>query len=349
MQDKAVVVALSGGLDSVACALKLREAGYRVLGVHFKLGDSQQEAERAQSYAKQIGVECEVIDLYEEFQKTVVSYFQNEIRAGRTPAPCSFCNPNFKWANLIKYADSHGIHHIAMGHYVRLQTILGRVYVSRGVDSTKDQSYYLWDLDQSILARAIFPLGEMTKSQVKEYLQGRGFEQIASTRESMSLCFLPSKVSYGDYLRSEFDCAKGDVLDSSMRTIGSHNGCVLYTVGQKRGFDILPEYADKKWAVLRIDSSTNSVIVSSNDDDFYHNSFELCAWRLPARAFERSEHLTIMVRGLGRNPRGGCSFEQQADGILKVTLLTDKAWALAAGQPVVFYDGDLLLGGGYML
>ncbi len=346
---KCAVVALSGGLDSIACALKLRDSGYQVLGVHFRVGEGQKDEHRAMRYAQSIGVECVVLDLRDEFRSTVIGYFQNEIRAGRTPAPCSFCNPNFKWAKLVEFADSHGIHHIAMGHYVRLREAHGQVFVSRGVDPTKDQSYYLWDLDQSVLTRAVFPLGEMTKPQVKAYLSERGFREIATTRESMSLCFLPLGVSYGDYLRSQFECTQGDVLDTSMRKVGSHNGAALYTAGQKRGFDILPQFADQKWAVLRVNTPSNAVIVSSSEEDFYSETIVLGAWRLPARAFERSEHLTIMVRGLGRNPRGGCTLDTLSDGTLKVTLLEDQAWALAAGQPVVFYDGDLLLGGGYML
>ncbi|MFI3295923.1 MAG: tRNA methyl transferase PRC-barrel domain-containing protein, partial [Rikenellaceae bacterium] len=316
MDKKRVVVALSGGLDSAAAALRLLDLGYVVEGVHFWVNDDPSGVSLAERNACWLGIPLTVLDLRVEFRSCVVDYFLGELRLGRTPAPCSFCNPRFKWYHLAEFADRVGADYFAMGHYVRQLKVDGEWFIRRGVDPAKDQSYYLWDLSQDILSRALFPLGDMTKAEVRDYLSGRGYSEISRTRESMGLCFLPSGVSYRDFVFACLSPSSGDVVDLEGRVIGSHSGALLYTIGQRRGFDIFEEYLTEGvvWVVLALDTLANRLIVGCDVSDQYVHSFVLDSWRLSDRAFVDGCSLTIMVRGLGRNPRGGASFEVLDDG-----------------------------------
>ena len=197
--DKRVLVGMSGGIDSTATCLMLQEQGYEVVGLTMWVwGDEPAEAV---ALAREMGVEHHVADEREGFRDTIVRYFIDEYRSGRTPNPCVMCNPLFKFRLLEEWADRLGCAHISTGHYIRLEERGGRVYICVGDDEKKDQSYFLWRLGQDMLRRCVFPLGGYTKPQVRDYLRAKGYAVKADDGESMEVCFI--KGDYRDFLREK--------------------------------------------------------------------------------------------------------------------------------------------------
>lgn len=349
-----VLVALSGGMDSAACVLFLREAGYRPRALFLDMLDDARAREEARQTAQQVEVELIIMPCAEEFRAEVVEHTLREHAAGRTPSPCTYCNPRIKWRLLVEAADRLGIHHIATGHYVQRGTCEGHSCLRRGADPTKDQSYYLWELPEAWIARARLPLGEFTKEEVRRRLRELyGLETLAARRESMGICFTAGK-RYDEFLRQALPpemMAPGEVVDTQGRVIGRHEGYPLYTAGQKRGFTLIPTMAQPGavWAVKRVEAQENRVVVC-HPEELYSRTLWLSSWRAvtPSALFHHPEQLSVAVRGLGRNPQGGCILAEEPDGLLRVTLTDDRAWAVMPGQPVVFYRGDCVVGGGLL-
>ena len=206
--EKRVLVGMSGGIDSTATCLMLREQGYEIVGLTMWVwGDEPVEA---RNLADSMGIEHHVADEREAFRQIIVQNFIDEYRRGRTPNPCVMCNPLFKFRILTEWADRLGCAFIATGHYTRLEERNGKVYIVAGDDDKKDQSYFLWRLGQEVLKRCIFPLGAFTKMQVREYLRDKGYTLKAEEGESMEVCFI--KGDYRDFLRehsSEIDSEVG--------------------------------------------------------------------------------------------------------------------------------------------
>ena len=211
--EKRVLVGMSGGIDSSAVCLMLQEQGYEVIGVTLRTWDvsshfstpgqvEPDEVLEARSLARRLGIEHHVADVREEFRQVIVRYFIEEYMRGRTPNPCVLCNPLFKERVLCEWADRTGCACIATGHYCRLVDKDGYRYIVTGDDSTKDQSYFLWKLPQTILRRMIFPLGGMTKADVRTYLAEKGFEAKARGGESMEICFIDK--DYREFLKELF-------------------------------------------------------------------------------------------------------------------------------------------------
>lgn len=351
-RNKDILVALSGGLDSAAAVLFLREAGYRPRALFLDMLDSEEARWQAAEAADVLGVELIVEPCVDLFRQEVIDYVLAGHATGLTPAPCSRCNPRIKWRLLAEAADRLGIFHIATGHYVR--TILhnnGYFYFRRGVDSAKDQSYYLWDVPESMIRRAVLPLGNYTKAEVRDILKERyGLTELVRRRESMGVCFLNGE-TYGEFLRTHLPeelLRTGEVVDLSGKIIGHHEGCPLYTAGQKRGFTLFDDI-HKGMAVVGMDIKQNRVIAGP-DEALYRRKMILKEWRsvYPEELFGRAGDLRIRIRGIGRNPEGGCRLQALNDGRLYVILLQDKAWAPMPGQPAVFYLDDRVVGGGIL-
>lgn len=394
-----VLVALSGGLDSAAVVLMLRERGLKVQGLYIDMLGSSDGIKGAQDVADVLGIELHVRSVTTDFKSLVVDYLLHAHAAGETPSPCARCNPLIKWGVLRRTADELGIQYIATGHYVRIvhspqPQLFGDAchYIEAGIDPVKDQSYYLWALDPSVLSRAITPLGDYTKVQVRAYLAEHGFEPLARSRESMSLCFLKHHghtISYTDFLKLHLPVTPGPLVDIANPTvpIGTHQGYQLYTIGQKRGFtlsvDLGPNLDHQvQHAVCAVDAHANIVYVTSDPQKLYssvilvrdfviHNASLDCTFPLTsgdaiASLFER---VSLKVRGLGRNPEGyiikvrvlpephtepysnsnsSSNSSSNPNPTLELTL-SHPAWAVAPGQPVVFYLGERVLGGGFAL
>ncbi len=346
--DKSVLLGMSGGTDSFVTALLLKDRGYNVKGVTFKMwrdGDNS-HITQAEDLAAGIGIEHKVIDISDHFDDTIVSPFIDQYLSGRTPNPCAYCNPLIKWDLMLSVANDMECRYVSTGHYIRIKEFNGLRYIYKGVDPVKDQSYFLWRLNQEVLNRAITPLGDYTKEEVRGIARERGYSEVAGKKESMGICFLQGR-NYRDYIEARVTdfanrAVKGDVVDESGDIIGEHNGIVNYTVGQKRDVNC---FDGRSRYVKKIDSE-NNIIVAAGKQDL--NCMEFVVDDLyAANREELSEFnaFTTMVRGLGLNPEGDSFVTLMGDDRANVRL-TNPAWAMAPGQPVAFYDGERLVGGG---
>lgn len=356
-KDKRVLVGMSGGIDSSAACIMLQEQGYEVVGVtmrtwdipsHFSSPEQEQPDEivEAQAVAARLGIEHHVADVREEFRKVIVQYFIDEYMRGRTPNPCVMCNPLFKERILCEWADRTGCQWIATGHYCQIEKRNGHCYIVTGDDATKDQSYFLWKLPQEILERMLLPLGGMTKETVREYLAQKGFEAKAKGGESMEICFIDK--DYRDFLREhcpDIDerIGPGWFVDSKGLKLGQHKGFAYYTIGQRKGLGIAlgePAY------VLKINPEKNTVMLGNADQ--LKTEYMLVE---PPVAPDIEELLTcpdLSVRIRYRSLPIPCQVLQLPDnGYLLVKFATE-ASAITPGQSAVFYDGNRVLGGGFI-
>ena len=356
-KDKRVLVGMSGGIDSSAACIMLQEQGYEVVGVtmrtwdipsHFSSPEQEQPDEivEAQAVAARLGIEHHVADVREEFRKVIVQYFIDEYMRGRTPNPCVMCNPLFKERILCEWADRTGCQWIATGHYCQIEKRNGHCYIVTGDDATKDQSYFLWKLPQEILERMLLPLGGMTKETVREYLAQKGFEAKAKGGESMEICFIDK--DYRDFLREhcpDIDerIGPGWFVDSKGLKLGQHKGFAYYTIGQRKGLGIAlgePAY------VLKINPEKNTVMLGNADQ--LKTEYMLVE---PPVAPDIEELLTcpnLSVRIRYRSRPIPCQVLRLPDnGYLLVKFATE-ASAITPGQSAVFYDGNRVLGGGFI-
>lgn len=328
-----ILIGISGGIDSAAATLLLREAGYDVVALWIDMLGCAAQRKRVIELCDELQVPLLIESVGAKFQRKVVAHTLAEHQAGRTPSPCAVCNVEVKFATLLAVADREGISSIATGHYVQIVERSGAHYVARGVDSVKDQSYYLYALGEETLRRVVTPLGGMKKSDVRQFLASRGFEQLATGGESQGLCFVER--GYGEFLRANISLTSGSVIDGSGVIVGAHDGYQLYTIGQKRGFE-----SSTQGEIRRIDPQGNIIEIG---EPLFSSVFECHAAQF--RPLTGGEPLRVAVRGLGRNPQGEARVEQRGDRLL-ITLLADPAWAVSAGQPVVIYCGDVVVGGG---
>lgn len=336
MAEKSVVLGFSGGMDSITAATKLKREGWRIVAVTLDTVGDEAMIDKARRKALELGVEHRVVDVREAFRREIISYFIDSYSAGHTPAPCTVCNYAIKWKWLAREADALGVEHIATGHYFNVERVGDRCYVARARDAVKDQSYYLWGLSQDILRRILTPMGDMLKSDVRECF--------ADKRESMGLCFLQG-MAYRDFLQEHCpDTArKGDVVDAEGRVIGRHDGVAFYTIGQKRGFECeMPGVA-----VVEIDAVRNRLVVGENSL-LYKSTLEVSKCNIvDNKEFLYSEDVSVVVRGIGRNPEGFIRRVEPVEGGFRVEL-ENPAWAPAVGQPVVFYRQNRVIGGGFV-
>lgn len=353
-ERRKVLVALSGGLDSAATVVLLQEEGFEVEALYLDILDDQCAREKAQATACMLGIKLHIAAIDSLFRATIIQYTLDEHEAGRTPAPCSLCNPTIKWSLLAQWADRLECPYIATGHYIQIEQIGRSFFVKRGIDPAKDQSYYLWRLPQSILQRAITPLGRYTKIQIREYLSRRGFEDMASSGESMSICFLGGR-SYSDFIKESLGSrvTPGEIQTPDGEVVGYHNGYQLYTIGQKRGFTLEDASQDLLGgaAVVAIKPKSNTVIVSRDQKHLLSNTLWGENWKaVNIDQLLQSDTTKVMIRGIGRNPSQFCRITLHPEnGLLRIELSdSDPAWAPAIGQPMTFYIGDLVVGGAYM-
>ncbi|MFI3320023.1 MAG: tRNA methyl transferase PRC-barrel domain-containing protein [Rikenellaceae bacterium] len=329
-----VALAFSGGIDSSAAVEILQNDGYDVVAVTLRLLDNTSVVESARARAAELGVEFDVVDMREEFQRLIIDNFTDEYRSGRTPAPCTRCNPHIKWSAMERYADGHGIKRFATGHYFAITEHSNRLYVSRARDPRKDQSYYLWGLSQSTLARALTPMATRIKEEVKA--------TSSLKRESMGICFLEG-CHYSDFIEQQCGIQPfGEIIDQSGEVVGTHRGLAHYTIGQKRG-----EGIPACRAVVGMDATSNRIIVGENSALFSRRLLMSDCNFVDLNETLTAENITVMVRGLGRNPEGYARISpSQIEGNYIIDL-DSPAWACAAGQPIALYIGDRVIGGGY--
>ena len=355
-KEKRVLVGMSGGIDSSATCIMLQEQGYEVVGVTMRTWDvasafsspEQEEPDfilEARALAERLGIEHHVADVREEFKQVIVKYFIDEYMQGRTPNPCVMCNPLFKERLLCEWADKTGCAWISTGHYCRLEERNGNRYIVAGDDTTKDQSYFLWRLPQEVLRRFLFPLGNYTKQEVREYLKEKGFEAKAKGGESMEVCFIEG--DYRDFLRQQCpdidtQIGPGYFVDSKGVKIGQHKGFPYYTIGQRKGLGIALGHPAH---VLRINAEKNTVMLGTADDLKVEYMLVEDAMITDMKELLECPNLTVRIRY--RSKPIPCQVLPLENGQMLVRFLSD-ASAIAPGQSAVFYDGQRVLGGAFI-
>lgn len=335
MKKSSVVLGFSGGMDSATAVGLLQSAGLDVVALTLDTIGDKQMLQHARSRAEELGVLHIIKGVQEDFNSSIIHYFADSYLKGRTPAPCTICNMAIKWKYLLSEADRMEAEYIATGHYFNIEQYNGHYYVARAKDERKDQSYYLWGLSQEVLARAITPMGDVIKEEVK-----RGF---ADKRESMGLCFLAGK-SYRDFMAVNYPAAMsvGDIVDMNGEVVGRHDGVAFYTIGQKRGLNI-----SKNGCIVAIDAERNRLVVGE-DKNLYYATLEVEDCNIvDEEEFMQSNDIRVVVRGIGRNPDGFMRRAERIEGGYRIGL-DDPAWAPAVGQPVVFYRQNRVIGGGIL-
>lgn len=340
---------MSGGLDSTMSALLLKQQGFEVIGLtlktwHFHPEKQEKELAKASQLAQELEIAHYTLDISAEFKQEVVDYFCDEYLVGRTPNPCNRCNPLIKWPWLLKKADELNCSKVATGHYVRKEEQDGLWYIKKGADSSKDQSYFLWNLSQNILERALFPLGNLTKNEVRKMALVNGLKETAQKQESMGVCFLGG-TNYRDFLqekatKKECSISPGEIKDEEGKKLGTHSGLAFFTIGQKRGLGL----EDKEYFVKHMEKETNKIVVSKSatlsTKILTLSSFHLTPSLLPDKKYA----VDIRVRGIDKVPslQGTISLKEDT---LQVEF-TEEAWGITPGQSIVFYKNDTVIGGG---
>lgn len=359
---KKVLVAMSGGVDSSTSAALLKEQGFEVVGIYMRLWTpfrslSFAGQRSAQKVAKHLGIPLHIIDLSKEFKKEIVDYFVSEYLAGRTPNPCVICNKKIKFGLLLQEAKRLECDFLATGHYSRIKRQIpnSKFQMSnkfqipnskllKGMDETKDQSYFLWQLSQKQLSKILFPLGNYKKDQTRKLAKKFGLHT-AERRESQEICFVST--NYYEFLERIITnkIRKGLIVDTKGNVLGEHKGLPFYTIGQRQGLGIKADNpAYNPWYVVRLDVKNNKVIIG-REEDLYQKEVNLknINW-ISGRMPEKEVRCQVKIR-YGMPAQRAVIRKQLTDN--RYQIVFDKPQrAVTPGQSAVFYSNSELLGGG---
>lgn len=346
MKKERVFVGLSGGVDSGTAAALLKERGYDVTGVFIRIWRPaflectwQEDRLDAMRVAAYLGIPFREIDLSEEYEREVVQRMVGDYQAGITPNPDVLCNEKVKFGAFLKWALDNGADRVATGHYARVERADNAFALLRGIDPTKDQSYFLYRLGQEELAASLFPIGEYRKDDVRRMATRFGLP-VASKPDSQGLCFV-GDVSMPEFLKRFIDVPAGDVLDMAGNRIGRHDGAALYTVGQRHGFTVEGERGREPHYVVRIDAAANTLIVSVDRNDALASSATIRAPQWIGTAPQDGARASVQTRYHAPLAQATLRYEKDA-----VILSFDIPQLVSPGQAIVLYDGDRCLGGG---
>src|SRR2546421_1223128 len=346
-----VVVGMSGGVDSSVAALLLKREGHDVVGLFMKNWEdddsdeycsTRQDLIDAAAAADVIGIELEAVNFAAEYKDRVFAEFLREYSAGRTPNPDVLCNAEIKFKAFLDHAMRLGAAKIATGHYARLAQRNEKYELLRGKDASKDQSYFLHRLTQEQLGRALFPVGELEKTEVRRIALEAGLPNHAK-KDSTGICFIGER-PFREFLNRYLPKAPGPIVDDEGRTMGEHIGLSFYTIGQRKGIGI--GGAGEPWYVAGKDLAANKLIVVQGHDHPLLMKRSLAAdetsW-IAASPPSESSHHTAKTRY--RQADAPCVLSRVLQGEIEVDFASPQ-WAVTPGQSVVLYDGEACLGGG---
>ena len=345
-----IAVLLSGGVDSLVTARLLKDQAQAIFGIHFFTGYERQigveprkaAATTASQLQDQLDIPIEIFDARKVFQTLVIDYFVRTYQKGRTPNPCMICNPSIKFNACRSLAEELGASHLATGHYARvMRDNDGIFHLLRGKDHKKDQSYFLARLNQQMLSKAVLPLGGFTKAETIGLSRKMGLKPV-TPEESQDICFI-SDGTYGEFLENQpgFESQEGPVEDTDGNVIGKHRGLHHYTIGQRRGINIP---ASEPYYVIRIDAQQNRLVVGFKQDTFSDTSHvEDIQW-----IHEPPPHaIRVMTRIRYRHEAAPSLLTPLGKHAARILFETPQS-AITPGQTAVFYDGDEVLGGGWI-
>lgn len=355
LQTKTVIIGMSGGVDSSVAALLLQQQGYNVEGLFMKNWDeddgteyctAKEDLADAQAVADKLGIKLHTANFAAEYWDNVFEHFLKEYQAGRTPNPDILCNKEIKFKAFLEYAIHLGGDYIATGHYVRkAQGENGHDLLLKGLDANKDQSYFLHAVNGQQIAKTLFPVGELEKPEVRAIAEQHGLVT-ADKKDSTGICFIGER-RFKDFLEQYLPAQKGDIYTDGGECIGQHSGLMFHTLGQRQGLGIggLKSHGEAPWYVIDKDIENNRLIVGQGKDHLglfseglYVGEIDWVASSPPALPFQG----TAKVRY--RQQDQHCTLEQ--DGAGYRVLFAEPQRAVTPGQSVVFYDGDICLGGG---
>ena len=361
-----VLLGMSGGVDSSVAGHLLQEQGYEVIGVTMKVWPQDcisraedkccgpQAVADARSVAHSLGIPHYVVDEADQFEQTVITYFASEYQAGRTPNPCVMCNEKLKFGNLWQKAQALDCNYIATGHYAIIEHAVagrgepGHAVLRKGIDPRKDQSYFLFSLRQPQLRRALTPLGTMSKPEIRRIARSLGLK-VADKIDSQEICFVPGN-DYKAFLRShlgEGEFRRGKIYDVDGNFLGEHEGIELFTIGQRKG---LPGGSPRPRYVVDLDPETNRVVVG-DVDDLVCDEFEIdrVNWHPAVAGVADPGHLSreVTVKIRYSHPGTKATVVPLENGRAQIRL-HEAQRAVTPGQAAVIYDGDVVIGGGWI-
>lgn len=359
MTKKRILMAMSGGIDSTVSAILLQEQGYELVGATFRTFDSIKESciakERgccsidsimeARRMAETLGFEHHILDFRATFQKHVISDFVHEYMHGRTPNPCVLCNSSIKWGMLLEKAAELQCDGIATGHYARIIERDGHFFLGTAADIHKDQTYFLWRLTEDNLSKTIFPLGNLTKPEVREIAAKHGFIKLSQKTESQEICFIPDN-DYRRFLMENVEnfeqlCGPGDFIDATGKKIGEHKGFPFYTIGQRKG--LVVAFGTPKY-VTRISAQDNTVTLGDRDD-------------LLTTTIKATNCSFTDILRLKNNPKVEARIRYRSPATTATIAITgtdaaltfdEPVWGATPGQSLVLYQDGLVVGGGFI-
>ena len=367
-EPEIIAVAMSGGVDSSAVAGLLREQGHTLVGLTMQLWNQRRLPELApeggatgrccslddvydaRQVAQHLGIPYYVVNFEKRFEETVVRPFIDEYLAGRTPIPCTLCNNFVKFDQFLEMAEGVGAHKVATGHYARIShdEATGRHQLRRGRDAGKDQTYFLFGLKQAQLARTLFPLGDYTKPQVRELAERLGLA-VASKPDSQEICFVPNG-DYAAFIDSYFreqglptTQMHGEIVDTAGRVVGEHEGVHHFTVGQRKGLGIA---APEPLYVISTNPLDQRVTVGRNEDLLRVRMFTKEVNWISIAPIQAPVRASVKIRN--RHDAAGATLYPTSQQDRVGVHFDDPQRAVTPGQGAVFYDGDLVLGGGWI-
>lgn len=357
MKNK-VLICLSGGIDSSLSALLLKELGYDLIAATFRVYDSTHEncieelkgccslenINEAKQFAESLGIQHYILDYRDYFKHTVIQDFIQNYLQAKTPNPCVICNAKIKWGKVIEFAKTVGCDYVATGHYANVFKENSRYILAKGKDEHKDQSYFLWMLNQEVLSKTIFPLGLYTKEQVKEQAKARGLTQLVKKKESQEICFIPNN-DYRSFLKKETNnklspFKEGNFITKGGKIVGQHQGIAFYTIGQRKGLGIA---LGEPYYVKEILLDTNEIVLSRYEElkakYFVINNIN---WVALSEATDGTE-FEVKVRY--RSKAIKAKVYNIDSNLIKVEP-QENVYAVTPGQSAVFYNEEKVLFGG---
>ena len=348
--SKRVLIGMSGGIDSTVAAILLLEQGYELVGATFRTFDpspianspspncaSEQSILDAQHMAATLGFEHHILDFRDTFREHVIANFVSEYAHGRTPNPCVMCNSHIKWGKLMQAAEQYSCDLIATGHYAQIADYRGHTYLKNAVDTHKDQTYFLWMLTEENLRHTIFPLGGLTKTEVRQIALNHGFEALSKKAESQEICFVPNN-DYRTFLAEQgISVPQGEYMDQQGKILGMHQGYCHYTIGQRKGLGIAlgaPKF------VTKIDATTNRVTLGDREDLLTTQATIADVRIRDWNWLQESPNVQARIRY--KSPAVDAQLNPES-GI--ITFQTP-VWGVTPGQSLVIYKDNLVVGGG---